>query len=239
MVSRQHRQLRLHCVFQTATVAHTGQRVDADLREHHQVRALLANLVVGAGDLRGQLKGWSEDVLGLAAEVLPGDLLFMFAQTIDLLFETRHARMVPRKALPNRRGDFVQFGRNGLRAFQFAPGPNPRVSLVPMPLPTKQISNRGNRSQGHGGRYLQIPPIHSSPPHQVSCLDPRRPGALVILARSKTSQTEKSDDNHGRHDDSPLVGTHVVDVAHDLIPEMRHDCRLANLMETRVELSLP
>ncbi len=113
---------------------------------------MLADFVVGIGDLGGQAERGAEDLLGLAAEVLPGGLLLLLVQLADLFAELAHAGVVPHQGLAEIPGDFFQFGRHELCPPQFAPRPARRVVCRRLRSPAEDVADQGHDGQGNGNR---------------------------------------------------------------------------------------
>ena len=76
LVAVLHRGQRLERIVHRAAIADARQRVGADLGKGHQLVALLADLVVRLGNMRGQLHRRPENRLRLAAKFLPGRFVF-------------------------------------------------------------------------------------------------------------------------------------------------------------------
>ena len=143
-------QLRAQGVVQAAAIVHAGERIGADLGEGHEVGALLADFVVGVGNLGRQAERGAEDLLGLAAKVLPGGLLLLLVQLADPLAELAHAGMMPHQGLAKVPGDLFQFGRHELRPPQFAPRSARHIAGGPLASPADQIADQGHDGQGEG-----------------------------------------------------------------------------------------
>ena len=113
-VAVHHGELVRHRVGHAAAVVDAGQGIGPHFRERHQVVALLADLVVGVGDLGGQVEGGLEDLLGLAAELLPTGFLAIVVELAHPIAELAHAGMVLGQVLPQVPGDLLQFGGHQL-----------------------------------------------------------------------------------------------------------------------------
>ena len=98
-----------------AAVVHAGQGVRPHLGERHQVGALLADFVVGIGDLRGQMERRLEDVLRFAAQFFPSGLVTIVAELAHSVAELADAGMVFSQILPQVPCDLLQLRGDQLR----------------------------------------------------------------------------------------------------------------------------
>ena len=80
MIAAHQGELPADGIVQSATVVDPRQRIGPHLREGHQAGALLADFVVGVGNLRGQLERGLENVVHFAVELLPGRILLLIAE---------------------------------------------------------------------------------------------------------------------------------------------------------------
>ena len=94
-IAAHHGELHSQGVVERPAVQHAGERVGSQLGEVHQVRALLADLVVGFRDLGGQTQRGLEDRLGLLAEVHPRRLGRLAVQPLHAALEAIQAVAMP------------------------------------------------------------------------------------------------------------------------------------------------
>ena len=59
----------------SAAIADAGQRIDLLLGEPLQVGAMVANALLGTGDLTDELEGWAQGALDFAAQLVPGGVV--------------------------------------------------------------------------------------------------------------------------------------------------------------------
>ena len=221
MVAAHQRQLGAEGVVQPAAVVHPRQRIGPHFGEGHQIGALLANFVVGAGNLRGQLQRGLEDVFGFPAQLFPGGLLPLVAQPAYPLLESRQVGMVLGQALANRPSDLLQLQRHGLGPLQLAPRTNHDV-VRRRPIPAAdQVPHRRDEGQGHrdgvseGSRSLWAcgtPAICCS---QSSSAQYRDRDPKPRMQTTPTTIMAASTKNHS-------LRAHAIHVMHDFPPEMAH-----------------
>ena len=119
--------------------------------------ALLADFVVGVGDLGGQVERGLEDLLRLAAQLLPTGFLVLVVQFAHPIAELAHAGMVLGQVLPQVPGDLFQLGGHQLRATQFPPRAEGRIIAGGLRTPAENVADRGHDGQGHRDRNLECP----------------------------------------------------------------------------------
>ena len=113
---------RHQCLVQSPAIADPGQRIGADFGKRHQVVRLLADFVVGVGDLGRQPLRGLEHFLGLLAQLLPGGLFVLAGQIAHAAFELVDAAMVIGQAFADRLGNGFQLTGDRFGALEFAAG---------------------------------------------------------------------------------------------------------------------
>jgi hypothetical protein len=121
---------------------------------------LLADLVVGVGDLRRQPHRRLENPLRFFAQLLPGDFIAAPAQHSHAFLELGHAGVMGGQIAADFAGNLLQLADDRFGPFQFAPRPSLfEIGLPASPIPHEVSQERDDR-QSKGGRNSEEPGSH-------------------------------------------------------------------------------
>ena len=121
---------------------------------------LLANFVVGVGDLGRQAEGRLEHLFGFLAQLLPGRFLLVAAQVAYAVLEVIDARVVRGQILADRFGDRFQFAGDRFGTFQLAAGLVGLKLRTPASATADEIADHRDQRERHGRRNGKVRHVH-------------------------------------------------------------------------------